>query len=266
MINSLMSLPFVLAMVLTLCLSPSALAISDTTLAGIDFKQNLSAQLPLDLQFVDETGKSVRLGEYFGSKPVILVMGYYGCPMLCTLVLNGMVESLQDMRWKAGDDFMVINVSINPNEGPALAAAKKQVYLKRYGRVGSENGWHFLTGREPEISRLAKLVGFGYQFDPATRQYAHPSGLIILTPAGKVSQYLFGVTFSPHELYSALQKAGTNDVGSPIQRLILLCFHYNPLRGKYSATIVGLIRVLSVATLLGIGGLVIVSARRPKAS
>jgi protein SCO1/2 len=260
-----MPLAVVLGLGLLFCGRSSAQPISDSALAHIDFAQNLDAQVAPDLQFVDETGKSVRLGDYFGSKPVILVLGYYGCPMLCTLVLNGMVESLQDMQWRAGSDFVIVNVSINPDEHPALAAAKKQVYLKRYGRAGAREGWHFLTGREPEISRLAKTVGFGYQFDPATRQYAHPSGLVILTPQGKVARYLFGVTFTPHDLYQALHQASSNQIASPIQRIILLCFHYNPLRGKYSATIIGIVRLFSVATVLGIVGLILLFSRRPKA-
>ncbi|HZR20509.1 MAG TPA: SCO family protein [Verrucomicrobiae bacterium] len=255
-----------LALVLLCCHSVPAQPISDAALARIDFTQNLDAQLPLDLRFVDETGKSVQLAQYFGSKPVILVLGYYGCPMLCTLVLNGLVESLQDMRWRAGDQFTVVNVSINPAEQPALAAAKKQTYLKRYGRSGAAEGWHFLTGREPEIRQLTKTVGFAYQYDPATRQYAHPSGLVVLTPQGKVSGYLFGVTFSSKELYQALHQASSSQIGSPIQRLVLLCFHYNPLTGKYSPTIVGLLRVCGVATVLGIACLVLVSVRRTKPS
>jgi protein SCO1/2 len=219
----------------------------------------------LDLPFVDETGRAVRLGDYFGEKPVVLVLGYYGCPMLCTLVLNGLVETMEGMKWRVGNEFEVVNVSINPQELPALAAAKRQSYLKRYGRAGAENGWHFLTGKEPEIQTLAQAVGFGYRFDPASKQYAHPSGLVILTPHGKVSRYLFGVSFSSRELYTALKEASSNKVSSPIQELILLCFHYNPMTGKYSAMILGLVRMLSAATVLGLVALIVVSIRRTKA-
>jgi protein SCO1/2 len=240
-------------------------ALSDSELAGIHFEQKPNTQLSLDLPFVDEAGREVRLGNYFGAKPVILVLGYYGCPMLCTLVLNGLVETMEDMKWRVGNEFEVVNVSINPQELPALAAAKKQSYLKRYGRAGAENGWHFLTGKEPEIQTLAQAVGFGYRLDTASKQYAHPSGLVILTPQGKVSRYLFGVSFSSGELYTALKEASSNKVSSPIQELILLCFHYNPMTGKYSPMILGLVRMLSAATVLGLVAVIVVSIRRTKA-
>lgn len=240
-------------------------ALSDSDLAQIHFEQRLKAQIPLDLQFHDEHGREVRLGDYFGGKPVILVPGYYGCPMLCTLVLNGLVETMQDMKWRLGDDFEVINFSINPEESPTLAAAKKQSYLKRYGRAGAVDGWHFLTGSDPAIHALATTIGFGYRFDPASRQYAHPSGLVILTPQGKVAHYLFGVTFSSRDLYEALRDASTEKVGSPIHQLILLCFHYNPVTGKYSPTILGLLRIMSAVTVLGLFGLIVGFIHRSRA-
>ncbi|HWI58283.1 MAG TPA: SCO family protein, partial [Bacillota bacterium] len=193
---------------------PPAQALSDTTLAGISFEQKLNTQVSLDLPFRDEAGNPVRLGNYFGHKPVILVLGYYECPMLCSLVLNGMVESLEDLKWSIGNQFEVVNISINPRESPALAAAKKRNYLKRYGRAGAEPGWHFLTGEEPAIQRLADEVGFQYAYDAASRQYAHPSGLIILTPEGKVARYFFGVTFASSEVYAALKAASGNQIGS----------------------------------------------------
>jgi protein SCO1/2 len=256
----------ILLLVVSLAPGVRAQGISDSALAQIDFVQNLGAQVPGDLRFQDETGRTVRLGGYFGSKPLILVLGYYGCPMLCTYVLNGLVEGLQDLKWHIGAEFDVINVSINPQEGPTLAAAKKQTYLKRYGRSGAVGGWHFLTGEEPEIRALAQTVGFGYRFDPATQQYAHPSGVVILTPQGKVAKYMFGVTFASRDLYESLRTAGGNQISSPVQRLILLCFHYNPLTGKYSANIMTLIRIFSVATVFGLAGLMISAARRPKPS
>jgi protein SCO1/2 len=242
----------------------AAQALSDSALAQIDFTQNLGAQIPMDLRFQDETGRTVRLGDYFGSKPVILVLGYYGCPMLCTLVLNGLAEGLQDLKWRAGSEFDVVSVSINPKESAALAAAKKRTYVKRYGRSGAAEGWHFLTGKEPEIQILARTVGFGYRFDAATQQYAHPSGVVIVTEQGKVAKYLFGVMFPSRDLYDSLRDAGANQIGSPIQRLILLCFHYNPLTGKYSGTIMSLTRMFSVATVFGLAVLILRSARRPK--
>jgi protein SCO1/2 len=246
------------------CVVARAQADFDAQLARIDFVQNLGSQVPLDLEFRDESGTAVRLGDYCGSKPVILVLGYYGCPMLCTLVLNGLVEGLQDMKSRAGRDFVVVNVSINPDEGPALAEAKKRTYLKRYGRDGAEAGWHFLTGKDREIRLLARTVGFQYQFDPVSRQYAHPSGLVILTPQGRVAKYLYGVAFTSRELNDALQTARAEEISSPLKKIILLCFHYNPLHGRYSATIMSVIRIFGGATVLGLSALIVMAARRPK--
>jgi protein SCO1/2 len=257
--NSLVATAFCLS---TLTLSPQAQALSDSTLNDIRFDQNLGTEVSLSLPFRDEDGKAVQLGDYFGRKPVVLVLGYYKCPMLCTLVLNGLVDSASDMRWSIGKDFEVVDVSINPDETPALAAAKKRTYVKRYGRTGAGQGWHFLTGNEASIRQLAKEVGFRYVYDPASRQYAHPSGLIILTPKGEVSHYLFGVTFAPRDFYDALQDASTDRTGSPIQQLILLCFHYDPLTGKYSATIVGMLRLLGGVTVLAVAGIIVWLGRK----
>jgi len=236
---------------LSMAFTPMAHAqsLTETQLLDIRFDQKLGGQVSLDLPFHDETGKTVTLGDYFGKKPVILVLGYYQCPMLCTLTFNGMVEGLNDMKWSIGDEFNVVNVSINPNETPELAAAKRKNYLKQYGRPSAAGGWHFLTGNEPEIRKLADEVGFHYAYDPSVHQYAHPSGLVILTADGKISKYFFGVKFSPPELYAALQGASKHDVGSPIERLVLLCFHYSPIKGKYGAIIMTVIRILGAATL-----------------
>jgi len=242
--------------------SPGAQGLSDNTLSQIRFDQKLNTQVTSSLSFQDEDGKPVQMGQYFGQKPIVLVLGYYECPMLCTLVLNGMVESAADMKWSIGQDYDVVNVSISPDETPALAAAKKRSYLKRYGRQTAAAGWHFLTGNEASIRQLADEVGFRYAYDPASKQYAHPSGLVVLTPDGKVSRYLFGVTYSPKDLYGALRDASSNKVGSPIQQLILLCFHYNPITGKYSGIIVVLLRVLAAVTMLGLLSLIVVLVRR----
>ena len=249
-------------LLLFLVASACAQTLSDDALAQIRFEQKLNAQVSLNLPFRDEDGQPARLSQYFGHKPVLLVLGYYECPMLCTLVLNGMVESAADMKWSIGREFEVVNVSINPHETPALAAAKKRTYVKRYGRSGAAQGWHFLTGEEGALRQLADEVGFRYAYDPTSKQYAHPSGLVVLTPQGKISGYLFGVTFAPKDLYGALRTAAGNEVGSPIQQLILLCFHYNPITGKYSGTIIVILRVLGVATILGFLGLIGVLLRR----
>jgi protein SCO1/2 len=235
-------------LLLTFTWALHAQPISDSALAQVRFDQKLNAQVPLALPFVDETGKEVRLGDYFRGKPVLLVLGYYQCPMLCTLVLNGMIESAAEMKWSIGREFDVVNVSINPNETAALAAAKKRAYVRRYGRSKAAEGWHFLTGTDPSIQRLTEEVGFHYAFDPASKEYAHPSGLIILTPQGKVSHYLMGVTYPSSDLYAALEQASSNKIGSAVRELILLCFHYNPIHGKYSGVIMGILRVLAAAT------------------
>ena len=174
--------------------------LSDDTLRQIRFDQKIGAQIPLGAAFRDETGRSVRLGDYFGRKPVVLVLGYYGCPMLCTLVSNGMVESFHDLKSNVGEQFDVLHVSVSPTEKPELAAAKKREYLRHYGRPGAENGWHFLTGDEPAIHQLADAVGFRYAYDPVAKQYAHPSGFMVLTPRGQVSRYFFGIDFRAEEL------------------------------------------------------------------
>jgi protein SCO1/2 len=175
-----------------------------------------------------------------------------------------MVEAMNDMKWSIGNQFNVVHVSIDPKETPQLAAAKKATYLRRYGRAGADAGWHFLTGDEPAIRQLADEVGFHYAYDPAVRQYAHPSGLIVLTPEGKTAKYFFGVTFSPAEVYAALQDASDNKVGSPIERLVLLCFHYSPIHGKYGALIMTIIRALGAVTLGGMAWLCVAMVRRER--
>lgn len=244
----------------------SAQTLSDDALARVRFEQKLNAQVSLTLPFRDDEGNPVQLNQYFGHKPVLLVLGYYECPMLCTLVLNGMVESASDMKWSIGREFQVVDVSVNPAEAPALAAAKKRTYVKRYGRSGAAAGWHFLTGPQSSIAQLAEEVGFVYAYDPASKQYAHPSGLVVLTPEGKVSRYLFGVTFAPQTLYAALRDAGSNRVGSPIQQLILLCFHYNPITGKYSGLVIVILRSLGIATMLGFAWLIVALVLRGKSA
>ena len=174
------------------CYHASAQSLTDTQLSKIDFDQKLGSQISLNLWFHDESGKDVTLGDYFGRKPVILVIGYYKCPMLCNATFNGMVEALNDMRWSIGREFEIIHVSIDPTETSQLAAAKKKTYLKRYGRAGASDGWHFLTGDQRSIQLLAEQVGFRYVYDPQIKQYAHPGGLILLTPQGKVTKYFAG--------------------------------------------------------------------------
>jgi protein SCO1/2 len=230
----------------------TASSLPDDTLTRIRFDQRLNVQVSRDLPFRDETGKVVKLGDCFGQKPVILVLGYYSCPMLCNLVLNGLVETLLELKGDVGSRFTVIDVSIDPSEGPELAATKKRTYLKRYGRRGADAGWHFLTGEEPAIKKLAAEVGFGYAYDAGIKQYAHPSGFIVLTPQGKVARYFFGINFVAKELSATLTDAGVEKTGSVVEQLLLLCFHYNPLQGKYGGVVMGIFRVSGLATVLGL--------------
>jgi protein SCO1/2 len=217
------------------------------TQAGLE--QKLNAQIPLELTFKDETGHPVVLKSYFGSKPVILVLAYYECPNLCTLVLNALLNSVQDLKPDAGKDFEIVVVSFDERETAVLASAKKNTYTKRYGRPGTEAGWHFLTGKGAPINELARSIGFHFTFDPATRQFAHPSAITVLTPEGKVSRYFAGIEYPPKELRAALVDAANYHSGSLTDQLFLLCYHYNPLTGKYGLVIMRLVRVAGFATV-----------------
>ena len=197
----------------------------------------MDSQVPLDLHFRDESGKQVRLGDFFGQKPVVLSLVYYECPMLCTLVLNGMVTSFKVLSFDVGKEFEVVTVSFNPREKPPLAAAKKQAYLKRYGRPNAEKGWHFLTGDQDQITKLADAVGFRYTYDPKTEQYAHASTIIVLTPKGHVARYYYGIEYAPRDLRLGLIEASANKIGSPVDQVLLYCYHYDPLTGKYGLVI-----------------------------
>ncbi len=230
------------------------------------FDQNLGAQVPLDAVFRDEAGQPVTLRSLLGPRPAILVLGYHDCPMLCSLVLGGLVESMNDLRQTSCDGFDLIDVSINPADSPALAARQKRIYFKRYARRGADAGWHFLTSANPAaIHALADAVGFRYGYDPASQQYAHPSGAVILTPAGRVSRYFFGVNFDPGQLQTALLAAGQHTVGSRVQELLLTCFHYNPINGKYGAFVISAVRVAGVLTLLVMAGGIVYLVRRTPA-
>ncbi|MFI5364143.1 MAG: SCO family protein [Candidatus Binatia bacterium] len=229
---------------------------------GID--QHLDQQVPLDLIFHDETGRAVALGQYFGSKPVILALVYYECPMLCTLTLNGLVSALKVLSFDAGNQFDVVVVSFNPQETPALAAAKKQTYLERYGRGGADQGWHFLTGDAAAIQQLTGAVGFRYVYDAEQKQYAHAAGITLLTPQGRIARYFFGVEFSPRDLRLGLVEASHNQIGSPVDQLLLYCYHYDPATGKYGAVAMNMVRVGGVLTVLAVGGFVILSLRRER--
>jgi protein SCO1/2 len=217
-------------------------------LRNVGLDQYLNNQLPLGLVFRDEAGRELPLASYFGSRPVILALVYYQCPMLCTQILNGLVISLRGMSLESGRDFEVVAVSIDPTETPDLAARKKAEYLRHYGK--SSGGWHFLTGSEPQIKELAQAVGFRYAYDPKTKQYAHASGIIVLTPSGRLSRYFYGVEYAPRDLRLGLVEASQNKIGSPVDQILLYCFHYDPNTGKYSAMVMNIVRLAGALTLM----------------
>lgn len=228
---------------------------ADVSRAGIE--QRLDAQVPLDAVFVDDIGREVRLGDYFdGDKPVVLSLVYFTCPMLCGEVLNSMLEGLQQTPYDIGKDFTALTVSFDPRETPALAAEKKRNYVQVYGREGAADGWHFLTGEKEDIDRLCEAVGFGYEWDEATDQYAHAAGIMILTPDGRVSRYLLGIEYPGRDIRLALLDASERKIGSAVEQLFLLCYAYDPTTGTYTLLVHRLLQVAGVATVLVIGGVV----------
>jgi len=229
-------------------------------LRNVSLEQKLNQQVPLDLSFRDDAGRQLPLSNYFGGKPVILALVYYQCPMLCTQILNGLVMSLRGMSLESGRDFEVVAVSIDPTETPDLAARKKAEYLRRYAK--SPAGWHFLTGAEPQIRQLAEAVGFRYAYDARTKQYAHASAIMVLTPGGRLSRYFYGIEYAPRDLRLGLVEASENKIGSPADQLLLYCYHYDPSTGKYSAIVMNIVRLAGALTLLIFGSLLIWMWRR----
>jgi protein SCO1/2 len=238
-------------------------ALGQTPAPDVAIEQRLNEQLALDLVFQDESGRPVALREYFGTKPVILVMGYYRCPRLCSLVLNSLTDSLHGIDYAIGKEFTVVTVSVDPRETPELAAAKKAAYIEKYGRPGAAAGWHFLTGEETPIKNLADAIGFRYVYDPKTDQYAHASGIIILTPGGKIARYYFGLNYSPRDLRFGLEDASTGNVGTPVASpLRMLCFAYDPATGKYTLMTLQFVRLSGLLTLLAIASFYVRAWRR----
>lgn len=257
-------------------------SLTDEQLLQIKFDQRPGAEVSPGLTFRDETGKQVHLGDYFGKRPLVLMLGYYGCPMLCTLTLNGATESFRNLKWSIGKDFDVVFVSIDPNEASSLAAAKKKTYVRDYGRADSATGWHFLVAsrqaaanvspdqrgfsesppRDNSIQTLADEVGFHYAYDAGLKQFAHPSGFVILTPDGKVSRYFFGINFSPAEVDAALRGASVKKISSPVAEFILLCCEYSPFRGKYGTFVMDIVRGGGVVTIAALGVFFVRSGRR----
>ena len=233
-------------------------------LREIGFDQNIDQRVPLDTTFRNEAGATVRLGDYFGSRPVVLVFAYYDCPMLCTQVINGLSSALGVMSLNPGKDFEIVTVSFNPHDTPASATAKKAVYLERYRRPGAAEGWHFLTGDQPQIDRLTKAAGFRYAWDAETKQFAHPSGVIVLTPDGRLSKYLFGIEYGPRDLRFGIVEASEGKVGTPVDALLLYCYHYDPMTGRYGLAIMRAIRLAGAATVLAMGAFIFVMVRKEK--
>src|ERR1700689_4253738 len=223
---------------------------------GID--QHLDAQVPPELIFRDETGKSVKLADYFGRKPLILNLVYYNCTMLCGEALAGLASALRLVKFDVGSEFDVITVSFDPRETPEMAAAKKIDYVKRYGRANAAAGWHFLTGEPDSINALAKAVGFQYQYDARTNQYAHATAIMVLTPQGRISRYFYGVDFPPKDLRMGLVEASQGKIGNVVDAVLLYCYHYNPETGKYGAMVANILGLAAGATILLLGGLIFI--------
>jgi protein SCO1/2 len=222
------------------------------SLRDVAFDQRLGEMLPLDAPLVDESGRAVRLGDYFGRRPVVLSLAYYGCPMLCTLSLNGVASALKTLSFDAGREFEVVTLSFEPKETPAQAASAKKTYLEQYGRPQAAGGWHFLTGNAAAIAAITGAVGFRYAWDEETRQYAHPAGIVVATPQGRIARYLYGVEYAPKDLRFALVEASAGRVGTPVDQLLLYCYEYDPVRGRYGAAIMRTVRFLGILTVLGL--------------
>jgi protein SCO1/2 len=220
-------------------------------LRKVGIEQRLGTSLPLDLAFRDETGRAVRLSDYFRGKPVVLVFAYYNCPMLCTQVLNGLLQSARVISLDAGKDFEIVVVSFDPKETPKDAAAKRAAYVPRYGRPGSEAGWHFLTGEKEAIARATEAAGFGDAWDESTDQFAHGSAIFVAAPDGRLSRYLFGIEYAPRDLRLALIEASAGRIGTPVlDHVLLFCYRYDPATGKYGAVVMNMVRLGGVAAVL----------------
>ena len=222
-------------------------------LKNVGIQQNLNGQIPPDLVFRDETGKTVRLGDYFGQKPMILSLVYYRCPMLCGEVLSGLSSALKVLKFNVGDEFNVLTVSFDPKDTSEIGAAKKAEYMERYGRPGAAQGWHFLTGPQTSIDALTNAAGFQYQYDPKTEQFAHSTAIMILTPEGKIAQYYYGVEYAPKDLRLGLIQASENKIGTLTDQILLYCYHYDPTTGKYGAMISRILQLSAMATVLILG-------------
>ena len=241
---------------------PSSLLPS--SLEGVTFEQRLGADLPLDAPFLDETGAPVELGDFYGERPVVLALVYYECPMLCTLVLNGLSTALRPVQLVAAEDFEVVIVSFDSGETPELAREAKAAFVERFGKPEAAAGFHFLTGSEESVKRLAEAVGFEYNYLPESDEFAHAAGIVVSTPEGKAARYLFGVEYSPRDLRLALVEASENRIGTVVDQLLLFCFHYDPATGKYSTAVMNLVRAGGGLTVLALVAFVLLALRRDR--
>jgi len=257
-----MKVIFILVLCASFACSAFAVQKLPADLEGVDVEQRLNTQLPLDLRFQNESGEEVQLGDLLEGKPAILNLVYYECPMLCTQVLNGLITSLRPITFTPGNEFNIITVSFNPKETPALAAKKKESYLKDYAREGAGRGWFFLTGTQESITKLTQTVGFRYKYDPTTNQYAHSTAIIVLTPEGKIARYFYGIEYPSKDLRLSLVEASQNKIGTVADKVLLFCFHYDPSQGRYSATVINIIRAGGILTILLIGGFILIMRRR----
>ncbi len=235
-------------------------------LKEVSFRQRLNETLPLDATFKDETGRTVRLGDYFGRKPIVLAFVYYQCPMLCSQTLNGISMALKVLPFTAGDEFDIVIVSFDPRDTPEAANAKKQAHLQHWSAEDTAAGWHFLTGDEATIRQVTSTAGFTYQWDEASGQFAHVSGVLTLTPDGRLSRYFYGVEYSPKELRLALVESGEGRVGSAVEELLLYCFEYDPTSGRYGVVVMNLVRLGGLVTVALVAGFVFLMRRRESRS
>jgi protein SCO1/2 len=231
-------------------------------LEGVGFKQRLDEALPLDAIFTDDNGRQLTLGQLFGNKPVILAFVYYQCPMLCTQVMNGLSSALKVMPFVAGKDYDVVLVSFDPLDTPAIAAEKKRGHLAYWSAERDATAWHLLTGDEASIRRATSAAGFTYQWDERTGQFAHVSGVLVVTPDGRLSRSFYGVEFSPKELRLALVESGQGRIGSAIDELLLYCFHYDPESGRYGLVVMNIVRLGGALTVLFMGSFILLMRRR----
>src|ERR1019366_9141513 len=236
-------------------------SVTPPQLRGVGIDQRLNNQVPLNLKFRDETGQTVTLGSYFGKKPVILSLVYYTCPMLCTMAENGLLNALRDVKFNIGEQYEVVTVSIDPTEKPDMAMGKKAVYVGLYGRPAAKHGWHFLVGDEPSIHALAQAVGFHYNYIPETKQFAHATGIIVLTSQGKVSRYFYGIQYPSRDIRLALVEASDEKIGNPVDAVLLYCCQYDPHTGKYGMVVAHILKIAGAITLLCLGTMLFALSR-----